>query len=101
MPAEWQIRHWLLAISAPAPGGKRSSPAGNSTRTIAHCRGAAALLPDVESALAGPHHATPHDKDNIATEHRTDTKLMDRTLLSIILPPAKPIALKRIQRHCA
>src|SRR5258708_19403954 len=101
MPAEWQIRHWLLAMSAPIPGGKDSSPAGNSTRTIAHCRGATSFLPAAESALAELHHTTSHAKDNIATENRTDTKLMNRTFLSIVFWSAKPIAPKLIQRHCA
>src|SRR5258708_6693212 len=101
MPAEWQIRHWPLAMSAPIPGGKASSLAGNSTRTIAHCRGATSFLPVAESALAEFHHATSHAKDNIAPENRTDAKLVNRTFLSMVFWSAKPIAPKRIQRHCA
>jgi len=58
MPAEWQIRHWLLAMSAPMPGGKDSSLAGNSTLTIAHGRGTASFLAVAES-IAELHDATP------------------------------------------
>jgi hypothetical protein len=83
MPAEWQIRHWLLATSAPMPGGKDLSLAGNSTLTIVHGRGAASFFAAAESALAQLHKATAHAKDNIAT-HGMDTNLMARTLLSML-----------------
>src|SRR5258705_10104172 len=64
----------------------------NSTRTIAHCRGAAALLSDVESALAELHHATPHVKDNIATrseEHTSELQSLRHLVCRLLLEKKK------------
>src|ERR1700674_3706143 len=88
-------------MSAPTPGGKGSSLAGNSTLTIADSCEAAPCLSDGEAAFAEFHQAVPFTNDNIVTADTTDTKFINRAFLCIVFGSAKPVALNLIQRHGA